>query len=163
MTVPSVRALFYLANYTAEVREEELVDWIAAHPESKRDLLDLEASIFVTGDGQEAEVADNLVNLLEALCFDAVATVMQGGEGAFDLYTAETTVRLKPVNDQVVLESTVCDPVTFPKVAFLDALVSCGERCLGLIEQIWGNDTPRASVFTALRAKARQVREALAA
>lgn len=157
MTSPTIRTRFSVGS-AAEPWEEELSAWCQAHPAERPDLLDLEGSIFVTGDGQQAQVADQMISVIPSLCFDAVVEVLDKGESVFNLYTAQTTVRLRAQDGMVDLGSTVCDLVAFPRAAFLEALVACGERFIRLAETLWGDDPDNADIFTSLKSSAAAAR-----
>jgi hypothetical protein len=131
---------FYFVGRKDEPWEEEAAAWFASHPGEKPELYDQQGSIFVTANGQEAQVADQLLSLIPALCFDAVATVLDRGVAEFDLYTAATGVRLAAVGEELEMVSNVFTPVRFAKWPVLEGLVACGERFVRLADQVWAGD-----------------------
>jgi hypothetical protein len=138
--VPRVRLRFDIDDDEDEPWEEEAPAWFAAHPGEKPELYDQQGSIFVTGNGQEAQITDQLLSLIPALCFDAVMAVLDKGMVEFALYTAPTGVRLTAEGDELELVSNVFAPVRFAKWPVLEGLVACGERFVGLADEVWADD-----------------------
>jgi hypothetical protein len=156
---------FYLGEGKDEPWEEEAPAWFAAHPADKPELYNLEGSIFVTGGGQEAQISDQVLSLVPALCFDAVTAVLDKGVVEFDLYSADTGVRLTIDGDELEIASNVFATVRFPKWPVLEGLVACGERFVRMADTIWVGDVyhdvlPQlAKAGAAARAKLAAARE----
>src|SRR5262245_19207685 len=138
--LPRVRLRYFIGAGMDEPWEEEAAAWFAAHPGEKPELYDQQGSIFVTGNGQEAQVADQLLSSIPALCFDAVSAVLDKGVAEFDLYTAATGVRLTAQGEELEIVSNVFAPVRFAKWPVLEGLVACGERFVRLADQVWAGD-----------------------
>jgi hypothetical protein len=140
--------------------EDEAAAWFADHPDQKPDLYDQEGSIFVTGDGGEAQVRDQLLSSIPMMCFDAVVTVLDAGVVEFSLANAPTGVRLTLVGDRIEIVSNVFAAVRFPKWETLEGLVACGERFLRLAETVWAGDGYEGS-FAYMGERAKAARAAL--
>src|ERR1700733_2155436 len=136
----TVRLRIYLDNGDPGPWEEEAAAWFSAHPDALPEFQFVEGSIFVTGDGQEAQFHDSLPALVSGLCFGGVEALIADGEAIVRFYSSDTAARLRADGGDVELASTVVDPVRFPRAAVLQGLVSCGERFVALAETLWGMD-----------------------
>jgi hypothetical protein len=135
-----VRLRFYIGDGMEEPWEEDAPRWFGDHPQEKPPLYDQEGSIYVIAEGQEVRFSDQLLSVVPALCFDAVATVLAAGVAEFDLYTAATSGRLRIEGDEVEIVSNVFLPARFPKREVLEGLVACGERFVRMADALWVGD-----------------------
>jgi hypothetical protein len=140
-SLPRVQLRFYIGDKKDEPWDDEAPAWFAAHPEEKPKLYNQEGSIFVTGNGQKAQISDQLLSLIPSLCCEAVAAVLEKGVVECGRYNSETGVRLTAESEELEIVSNVFQPVRFPKWPVLEGLVACGERFLRMAETVWAGDT----------------------
>jgi hypothetical protein len=87
----------------------------------------------------DAEIPDQLVSLVQRLCFDAVVTLLTDGT-VFDYpyFTSAENAQLRVAADTIVLSSSDSDltETTFPRDELLRGLYACGQRWITTLERL---------------------------
>ena len=85
-SAPAVRTRYYFYGSQDEPWEDELAAWLATGGHQRPRLIKLEGSVYVIAGGKEARFSDVMINIVPALCLDAVVGLLTSSEVTFQLY-----------------------------------------------------------------------------
>ena len=128
------------------IPEAEAASFFTAQPGGLERLAEQSGMILVRHGDTEIELPDTLAYLVNKLCIEAVADVVEHGAADVSFFSSDMQVTMRRDGNAVELAGNTFYPVRLPALPLLNALLDAAARFIGLVEQLWPQDAPGALV-----------------